>query len=232
MSVIACILTIYLFRHLPNRWLCDYGEEIYDYSEKKTLSKQSIVVLFLGYLVYFTMVLHNFPIRYLPFLFCFGILFALIGLADAKTQIIPDQLLILIVLFAIPFLKTDGGNEIVYFQSGIWPHLAGAFLGAGFFFAMGWIGSHLTGKESMGFGDVKYMGALGFLFGMRGTVIVIALTLLIASVIFCIWMGSRKIQKDSAVPLGPFITLAAMSYIACYPFIEAGVDAYLTLVLP
>ena len=68
-------------------------------------------------------------------------------------------------------------------------------------------------REAMGFGDVKFMGAIGAFLGWQATVFTLASSALFGSVI---GVGAMFIKKDSAaarLPYGPFIALGATVWI-------------------
>lgn len=62
----------------------------------------------------------------------------------------------------------------------------------------------------MGFGDVKFMGALGLYFGITNIIIITLMAFLLAAVI-SIFLLATKIKKTSEyIPFGPFIVIACL----------------------
>lgn len=59
---------------------------------------------------------------------------------------------------------------------------AGMAVGAGVLYAIGWLGSKAYGKEAMGFGDVKLMGAGGGFVGPGGVLVALLIAVFVASV--------------------------------------------------
>ena len=72
------------------------------------------------------------------------------------------------------------------------------------------IGGLIAGKEAMGFGDVKLMGALGLYFGFASTIAISVMSFLIGAVVSIGLMIFRKNKMDSYIPFGPFIVLATV----------------------
>ena len=69
------------------------------------------------------------------------------------------------------------------------------------------MGSLVYGKEAMGFGDVKLMGALGLYFGLTNIIIIALISFLIGA-ISSIFLLVTKIKKtDEYIPFGPFIAV-------------------------
>ena len=117
---------------------------------------------------------------------------------DLKYRIIPDWL-------TLPLLTA--GLAFSCAPQGITPYLAlaGVFCGGGTLWAIEWIGRHVTGKEGMGGGDIKYMAALGAFIGP-----IPALALLcIASITALLFSAGRACRTrqflGATLPFGPFL---------------------------
>ena len=82
---------------------------------------------------------------------------------DKKLQIIPNRLNLCIFEVGLAFAFMHGMCNV---YDGI-EYLLGGLLGAGIFLIITLIGGLIAGKEAMGFGDVKLMGALGLFFGWK-----------------------------------------------------------------
>lgn len=63
-------------------------------------------------------------------------------------------------------------------------------------------------KEGMGFGDVKLMGSLGFLFGIKGIIAITLLSFVIGATIGIISVILTHGKLDSYIPFGPFIVIS------------------------
>ena len=65
----------------------------------------------------------------------------------------------------------------------------------------------MYGKEAMGLGDVKLMGALGLYFGFANIIIVSVLSFLIGAVLSIFLLITRIKKPDEYIPFGPFIVI-------------------------
>jgi len=66
----------------------------------------------------------------------------------------------------------------------------------------------LTGKEGMGYGDFKLMGALGAWMGWEMLPLVILLSSLVGAVVGVALLALRRHQSGQPLPFGPFIAAA------------------------
>ena len=87
--------------------------------------------------------------------------------------------------------------------------LLGMVTGAGIFLLITWIGSLIAGKEAMGFGDVKLMGALGLYFGLTNIIIVALVSFLVCAILSIFLLATRIKKTDEYIPFGPFIVIGA-----------------------
>jgi len=85
----------------------------------------------------------------------------------------------------------------------------GMITGAGIFLFITLIGGLIAGKEAMGFGDVKLMGALGIFFGLTDTIVITLMSFLIGAVLSIILLATKIRKTDEYIPFGPFIVIAA-----------------------
>ena len=93
---------------------------------------------------------------------------------------------------------------------GLRPNMLGMIVGGGIFLIITLIGGLIAGKDAMGFGDVKLMGALGLFFGWMNIIMVAVMAFLLAAVISIIILVSRKKKADEYIPFGPFIVISAI----------------------
>ncbi|MDF2866104.1 MAG: pilD [Clostridia bacterium] len=121
---------------------------------------------------------------------------------DYRFQLIPDEAHIVISLLGIINLIL---NLNLWYS-----YLIGAVIGGGIFYGLSWLAVIIFKKEGMGFGDVKLMAALGFLFGMKNILIITLVSFFIGAVIggFLLLVGNKK--SDSYMPFGPFIVIATI----------------------
>lgn len=144
---------------------------------------------------------------------------------DLKLQIIPNRLTLTIfetgILFAFINVAINTNVGINTFTNSI----LGMLVGGGIFLAITVIGGIIAGKEAMGFGDVKLMGALGLFLGWQNIIIVSVLAFLLAAIISIGILIFRKKQFNDYIPFGPFIVIATF-FVIFTPF-----DLLLTIVL-
>ena len=123
---------------------------------------------------------------------------------DYKLQIIPNRLNLTIFEVGLLFTFIEGTQNIDLAIN----NLLGGLLGAGIFVLITLIGGMIAGKEAMGFGDVKFMGALGLFFGWMNIISISVLAFLLAAVISVALIATKIRKSDEYIPFGPFIVLA------------------------
>jgi leader peptidase (prepilin peptidase)/N-methyltransferase len=132
---------------------------------------------------------------------------------DYRLQIIPNRLNLsmfeigLIITFLYGIVNINIAKDM----------LLGMVTGAGIFLIITLIGGLVAGKEAMGFGDVKLMGALGLYTGLSGIIVVALMAFLLGAVISILLIVTKKKKTDEYIPFGPFIVIA--TFIAIFvPF--------------
>jgi len=124
---------------------------------------------------------------------------------DIRLQIIPNRLNLTIFEVGLVFTFLQGINNV---SVGI-DMLLGSLVGAGIFLMITLIGGLIAGKEAMGFGDVKLMGAIGLFFGWINIIAVSLIAFLLGAVISIFLLSTKKKKTDEYIPFGPFIVMAA-----------------------
>lgn len=129
--------------------------------------------------------------------------FVLITLAgiDVRTQLLPDNLtlpllwlgllLALVPLFVTPVQA-----------------IAGAAAGYLALWSVYWLFKVLTGKEGMGHGDFKLLGALGAWMGPASLLPIILLSSFVGAVVGGIVLAMHGKDRSTPIPFGPFIAAA------------------------
>ena len=85
---------------------------------------------------------------------------------------------------------------------------------------MALLGRLISGKEAMGFGDVKLFACLGLALGLTGTVVVLIGASLLSGIGAAIALASGRAKKDDAKPLGPYICGMGIFYVfIVWPFL-------------
>jgi leader peptidase (prepilin peptidase) / N-methyltransferase len=120
---------------------------------------------------------------------------------DFDTQLLPDSI-------TLPLLWL--GLIVNYF--GLFTTLDSALWGAigGYLslFSVYWLFKLLTGKEGMGFGDFKLLGALGAWLGWQMLLQIILLSALAGAVIGIGMIVIRGRDKNVPIPFGPYLAIA------------------------
>lgn len=128
---------------------------------------------------------------------------------DYKLQIIPNRLTLSIFEVGLIFTFLSGLTNI-----NITINMLQGFLAGGLIFVLiTMIGGFIFGKETMGFGDVKLVAALGLFLGLHGIIAVSILSFLIAAIFSIVLMIVQKIRHKEVmeyIPFGPFIVVATL----------------------
>lgn len=139
----------------------------------------------------------------------FAVIFvwALVALTfiDADTTLLPDD--ITLPLLWLGLLVNVGGTFTTLTSAVI-----GAAAGYLVLWLVYWAFKLLRGKEGMGYGDFKLLGALGAWLGWQMLPLVILLSALVASVVGIIGIVVQGRDKGAKLPFGPY--LAAAGFIA------------------
>ena len=121
---------------------------------------------------------------------------------DYRFELIPDEVHVLIILVGIVNLCLNLSRWSDF--------LLGALIGGGIFYSLGLLSKLIFRKEGMGFGDVKLMAALGFMFGIKYTLVITLLSFLFGAIIGGTLLIIRKKDTESYIPFGPFIVIAVV----------------------
>lgn len=125
---------------------------------------------------------------------------------DYKIQIIPNRLNLTMFEIGLIFVFIYGITNLSISMD----MLLGMLTGGGIFLLITLIGGAIAGKEAMGLGDVKLMGALGLYFGFASTITISVMSFLIGAIVSIILIIIRKNKMNSYIPFGPFIVTAAI----------------------
>ncbi len=121
---------------------------------------------------------------------------------DFRYQLIPDETHIFLVVLGI--IKLCFNLQLW------WNYLLGAIIGGGIFWGLGLLALIIFKKEGMGFGDVKLMASLGFIFGIKYTLVITLVSFFLGAIIGGILLITKKSDVDSYIPFGPFIVVATI----------------------
>jgi leader peptidase (prepilin peptidase)/N-methyltransferase len=130
---------------------------------------------------------------------------ALIALTaiDIDTQLLPDDI-------TLPLLWL---GLLVNLNNGLTP-LSSAVIGAiaGYLslWAVYWLFKLTTGKEGMGYGDFKLLGAIGAWLGWKMLAIVILLSSLVGAVVGIALIVFTRHGRNTPIPFGPYLAAAGL----------------------
>lgn len=184
-------------------------------NERKVISKESFKKYKETFKVNYKLIIVN-SCLYVALLYKFGInldflRFAILTpmlisafIVDYKIQIIPNRLNFTMFEVGIIFAFIFGIQNLNLAKD----MFLGMIAGGGIFLLITLIGGLIAGKEAMGLGDVKLMGALGLFFGWYKILIISVLAFLIGAIISIIVLIVRKNREDGYIPFGPFIVVA------------------------
>ena len=182
----------------------DFYKEYLKNAKPKYLLMVIVVVAYIA-LLYF----NGLTIDTIKFMFLIPMLI-IAFMVDYRLQIIPNRLTLtifelgLVFTFAETLLNINVGINIFV------NNLLGMLVGGGIFLLITLIGGIIAGKEAMGFGDVKLMGALGLFFGWLNMILISVMAFLFAAIVSIIILISRKKKMNEYIPFGPFIVVASM----------------------
>lgn len=206
---------VYIFNHMPASWLCDYGEKPPQELTDPYIQRVKGFPWRWIYAAGFSCLLVRLTLFDIQFaaagLFaCWAML--IIGLADLKYMIIPDQFVIMLALSAIGFIP---------YQHSVWQPLLGALIGGGVMLMTGVLGGLAFRKDALGFGDVKLFASLGLVLGIKGTVVVLIGASIFSGAAAAIGLASGRYKRDDRKPLGPYICGWGICYIfIIWPFLQ------------
>ena len=123
---------------------------------------------------------------------------------DYRLQIIPNRLNLTIFEVGLVFTFIYGLSNVAISINMI----LGMLAGAGIFLGITLLGGLVYGKEAMGLGDVKLMGALGLYFGWANVIVITLVSFLVGAILSIILLATKIRKMDQYIPFGPFIVLA------------------------
>lgn len=178
----------------------------------KSTKPKYIYMIIISLLYILTLYLYGFRVKTIAYIFLIPMLLCAF-IIDYRLKIIPNRLNLTIFEVGLIYTFIEGiANINVAIDM-----LLGMCVGAGSFLIITLIGGLIAGKEAMGFGDIKFLGALGLFFGWRTTIIIALLSFLFGAIIGIVLMIIKRKSGGEYIPFGPFIVISTI--IAMYvPF--------------
>jgi leader peptidase (prepilin peptidase)/N-methyltransferase len=140
----------------------------------------------------------------------FGWISLALGLIDLEHQILPDVITYPSIILGLGFSFLGGWTTPL-------SSVIGAAVGAGLPIAVIVLYRWMRGEEGMGWGDVKYLAAIGAVVGVRDCVrILIVASVLGAAIGIGLIIAGRGSSK-TALPFGTFLALAVLVWLFTPP---------------
>ena len=124
---------------------------------------------------------------------------------DVRTQLLPDQL-------TLPLLWLGLLISLVPVFVAPSTAIIGAAIGYLSLWSVFWLFKLMTGKEGMGYGDFKLLGALGAWMGASSLLPIVLLSSLIGAIIGGIALAVQGRDRSTPIPFGPFIAAAGWTW--------------------
>ena len=183
-------------------------------SDFKIDYKYSIIfIIIFNLLMYFV---GNNVTTYLYSIIVFAL--AIVCSIDIRFRLIPDEVHVIILIVGII-------NFILNINMW-WNFILGAAIGGGIFYGLGLLSILIFKKEGMGFGDVKLMAALGFMFGIKSILVITLVSFVFGAIIGGALLIIKNKESDGYIPFGPFIALGAVIVMFISP--DHIIDLYIT----
>ena len=144
----------------------------------------------------------GFGIEALSALALIWMLVALAGI-DIDTQLLPDSI-------TLPLLWLGLAVNLFAVWTPLSSAVIGAMLGYGSLWSVYWLFKLVTGKEGMGYGDFKLLGALGAWFGWQAVPLMILLSSFVGAVLGIAILLSKRQGRDTPMPFGPYLAGAGL----------------------
>ena len=130
---------------------------------------------------------------------------ALIALTviDIDTQLLPDDITLPLLWLG---LLVNLNNGFAPLSSAV----IGAIAGYLSLWAVYWLFKLATGKEGMGYGDFKLLGAIGAWLGWKMLAIVILLSSLVGAVVGIALIVFTRHGRNTPIPFGPYLAAAGL----------------------
>ena len=124
---------------------------------------------------------------------------------DVRTHLLPDQL-------TLPLLWLGLLISLVPLFVAPSTAIIGAAVGYLCLWCVFWLFKLMTGKEGMGYGDFKLLGALGAWMGAASLLPIVLLSSLIGAIVGGITLAVQGRDRSTPIPFGPFIAAAGWTW--------------------
>ena len=129
-----------------------------------------------------------------------------LALIDLEHQILPDVMTYPAIVFGLVFSWFGG---LTFFIDSVAGALVGAALPTSVILLYRW----LRGVDGMGWGDVKYLAAIGAVVGLQGCLLVLVVAAILGAVVGGLLIVSGRGSGKTALPFGTFLALAVILWL-------------------
>ena len=142
---------------------------------------------------------------------------------DFKYMLIPDRSHVIILLLGIVSLVCelniyyDEFGEIFHLE--MYERFIGLLVGFLPIYLLGIIISKLTETEALGGGDVKLLGASGFLIGWKNILLAMVIGSCIALIVEKLLQGLKIRKEDEPFAFGPYLAIAMIICVMVGPYL-------------
>jgi leader peptidase (prepilin peptidase) / N-methyltransferase len=122
---------------------------------------------------------------------------------DLDTQLLPDQL-------TLPLLWIGLLLNIFALFARLPDAVIGAAAGYLTLWSVYWLFKLITGREGMGYGDFKLLGALGAWFGWQALPMLLLVSSVVGAVVGIAILVVQKKGRNTAIAFGPYLAIAGL----------------------
>jgi leader peptidase (prepilin peptidase)/N-methyltransferase len=133
-----------------------------------------------------------------------------LALIDLEHQILPDVMTYPAIAFGLVFSWFGG-------LTGFVDSVAGAVVGAALPMTVIVVYKLLRGIEGMGWGDVKYLAAIGAVVGLQGCLMVLVVAAVLGALVGGALIVTGRGSGKTALPFGTFLAVAVILWLYLPP---------------
>lgn len=159
-------------------------------------------------------------------------IFLILAVIDYHHLILPDLLVILMVMAAVGVYICQwmfGYSALSFASSG---SVIFNLLSAVILFSILFVPWLISGGRWLGLGDAKLLAVIGFIFGLKGGLLILYGAVVIGALAGLVLWLSRRATLKTKLPLGAFICIIATVYVFAHPWANKIIDEWLWTVFP
>ena len=204
-SLIGFGLT-YVFKRIPEKWLQDYDYDPnspdFRLSKRMQPVPHGLIASILLALAYSSAILFDTgyfaaqPFRLIAVVLAWPVII-MIAMSDRLNRIIPDEFSLALLIIGFGTTAADVFGKSIWFSAHaafyvpLLNHVIAGVAGFGVLWIIGFLSETFLGKEGMGMGDMKLLGACGMLCGCYGLIIILYVGIILGG-LFAIPLFIRK----------------------------------------